>query len=340
MAKPLNLAVLAVLTCSVIGFGQSVGKTTYVSKCAGCHASDGSGNNTIGRSLKTPDIRPLVKGMSDEELRKVILNGRGKMPAIKKMDDDRIRQVVLYLRDVAAGNSESGAAASEPLPNVVAVYRAKCSSCHAQNGTGRTTMGKQLGVPDLTSAAAMSQADQEWARAITGGKGKMPAYAKDLTRVQVNQLVAYIRGLAGGAMTKPPTGVAPPIPVQPRGRDEAATATDSATVNSAAQPPESKPETKTSPPATTKKASPPARQMYVAKCAGCHSSDGSGTGTIGRSLKVPDLRSATVQGKSADQLAETVANGVGKMPAYKKKLTSEQIQTLVGYIRELGSKSH
>ena len=78
--------------------------------------------------------------------------------------------------------------------------------------------------------------------------------------------------------------------------------------------------------------------MYVAKCSACHSSDGWGTGTIGKSMKIPNLASLQVQAKSDEALAEVISNGVGRMPAYKKKHSPQQIELLVAYIRELGKK--
>ncbi len=80
------------------------------------------------------------------------------------------------------------------------------------------------------------------------------------------------------------------------------------------------------------------RQIYIAKCSACHSSDGSGAGTIGKSMRIPSLTSPQVQGQSDEILASVISNGVGKMPAYGKKYSPEQIQLLVAYIRELARK--
>ena len=54
---------------------------------------------------------------------------------------------------------------------------------------------------------------------------------------------------------------------------------------------------------------------------------------------MPDLRSDEVQKQTDAQLIDSTANGKGKkMPAYKGKLTDDQIKQLVGYIRELAKK--
>jgi cytochrome c6 len=79
--------------------------------------------------------------------------------------------------------------------------------------------------------------------------------------------------------------------------------------------------------------------LYKAKCAGCHSDDGSGSGPTGKQLGVKDLRSDEVQKQTDTQLSDSITNGVGKkMPAYKGKLTDDQIKGLVAYIRDLAKK--
>jgi cytochrome c6 len=79
--------------------------------------------------------------------------------------------------------------------------------------------------------------------------------------------------------------------------------------------------------------------LYKTKCSVCHAADGSGSGPTGKALGVPDLRSDGVQKQTDAQLTDGIANGKGtKMPAYKGKLTDDQIKGLVSYIRELGKK--
>jgi cytochrome c6 len=79
--------------------------------------------------------------------------------------------------------------------------------------------------------------------------------------------------------------------------------------------------------------------LYKSKCAACHGPDGSGNTPAGKSLGVPDLRSDEAQKQTDAQLIDATANGKGKkMPAYKGKLTDDQIKQLVGYIRELAKK--
>jgi cytochrome c6 len=70
----------------------------------------------------------------------------------------------------------------------------------------------------------------------------------------------------------------------------------------------------------------------------CHAENGSGDSPSGKALKAKDLRSEEVQQESDAALAEAIAKGKGKMPAFRTKLKPDDIKSLVAYIRSLASK--
>jgi alcohol dehydrogenase (cytochrome c)/quinohemoprotein ethanol dehydrogenase len=74
---------------------------------------------------------------------------------------------------------------------------------------------------------------------------------------------------------------------------------------------------------------------FKANCIVCHGEDGAGS-RLGKSLQVPDLRSQEVQKKSDAELAQTISEGKGHMPSFKRVLDPEQVPAVVGYVRELG----
>jgi mono/diheme cytochrome c family protein len=76
-----------------------------------------------------------------------------------------------------------------------ATYKAKCAMCHGADGKGETPTGKSLKVKDFASDEVQKQTDADLGAAISGGKGKMPAY-KTLTPDQVKDLTAYVRAFA------------------------------------------------------------------------------------------------------------------------------------------------
>ena len=81
-----------------------------------------------------------------------------------------------------------------------------------------------------------------------------------------------------------------------------------------------------------------ASDLFKSKCSICHSADGSGSGPVGKSLNIPDLRSDVVQKNSDGDLIGIVTSGKNKMPAQKDKLTDDQIKQLVSFVRELAKK--
>jgi len=85
----------------------------------------------------------------------------------------------------------TGSAGAE---DTAAVYKTKCLSCHAADGTG-SPIGKKMGARDFHDPELAKQTDQQLNDAIAKGKNKMPKYDGKLTADQIKQLVAYVREL-------------------------------------------------------------------------------------------------------------------------------------------------
>ena len=80
-----------------------------------------------------------------------------------------------------------------------------------------------------------------------------------------------------------------------------------------------------------------AEKTYKAKCVTCHAADGSGS-QVGQKLGTHDFRSSQVQGESEAEIAQIIAKGKNKMPAYEKTLKPDEIKMLAAYVKELGGK--
>jgi len=74
---------------------------------------------------------------------------------------------------------------------------------------------------------------------------------------------------------------------------------------------------------------------FKAKCAACHGATGAGDTTMGKNLKLRDLGSADVQKQSDADLNGIITKGKGKMPSYDGKLSADQINDLVKFVRTL-----
>lgn len=80
-----------------------------------------------------------------------------------------------------------------------------------------------------------------------------------------------------------------------------------------------------------------AKKLFRSNCASCHGQDGAGT-ALGKSMEVPDLRSEQVQKHTDAELAQVVIQGTNNMPAFKNRLSEDQVHDVVRYVRELGKK--
>jgi len=78
-----------------------------------------------------------------------------------------------------------------------------------------------------------------------------------------------------------------------------------------------------------------ARATFKKSCAGCHSEDGTGglKEVDGKKLKVPNMREGHALNHTDDDFMKQINKGGDGMPAFKDKLTPEQITYLVRFIR-------
>lgn len=90
-------------------------------------------------------------------------------------------------------------------PKADRVWRAKCASCHGEDGKGQTEQGKKMAIRDMTTAAWQKEfTDAQIEQVIVnglkrdkGGKAQEMEGFKDKVRPdQVALLVSYVRALA------------------------------------------------------------------------------------------------------------------------------------------------
>jgi cytochrome c6 len=75
---------------------------------------------------------------------------------------------------------------------------------------------------------------------------------------------------------------------------------------------------------------------YNSKCAKCHGRDGRSKTMRGRLTHSRNLSSGDWQNDVSDErIFNSISNGKGKMPSFKKSLTEAQIDELVKYVRRL-----
>ena len=73
--------------------------------------------------------------------------------------------------------------------------------------------------------------------------------------------------------------------------------------------------------------------VYKANCNTCHGPTGAGDTPAGKMMKAKPLGGADVQKLTDAELTATITNGKGKMPAFGKKLSADDIKAVVTYVR-------
>jgi mono/diheme cytochrome c family protein len=93
------LTAFAILTAVPVR-AQGDGAALYKAKCAACHAADGKGQTSMGKTLKVRDLSSEeVQKQTDAELTAITESGKGKMPAYKgKLTDAQIKDLVAFIR--------------------------------------------------------------------------------------------------------------------------------------------------------------------------------------------------------------------------------------------------
>jgi mono/diheme cytochrome c family protein len=98
------MAAIILSVTPLIAADTAAGKDLYGKKCASCHGAVGEGKDAIAKMLKV-ELKPLaskdVQGKSDADLRKVILEGEGKMKGVKDVDAKSADDIVAYVRTLA-----------------------------------------------------------------------------------------------------------------------------------------------------------------------------------------------------------------------------------------------
>jgi len=79
----------------------AAGKAIFKNRCQTCHGANGEGNEMLSKALGAhiPAMNSdQVQGKSDDEIKAVITQGKGKMTAIKGLSDEGIANVIAFVR--------------------------------------------------------------------------------------------------------------------------------------------------------------------------------------------------------------------------------------------------
>jgi mono/diheme cytochrome c family protein len=100
MRSMLIVLSLAAAASSIQAADVAAGKAAYDKSCKSCHGADGTPNASVAKMMKV-DIKDLkspdVQAASDDDLKKIITDGKGKMKALPAAAGSAA-DIVAYIR--------------------------------------------------------------------------------------------------------------------------------------------------------------------------------------------------------------------------------------------------
>lgn len=94
---------LAAAATTAQAANATAGKAAYNKSCKSCHGADGTANPAIAKMFKV-DIKDLkspdVQATSDDDLKKIISDGKGKMKPVAGVSGAAVDNVVAYIRSL------------------------------------------------------------------------------------------------------------------------------------------------------------------------------------------------------------------------------------------------
>jgi len=97
---PFVLAVILIITgSSALAADAKAGKAVYMKACRSCHGTAGAPNAATAKMLKVEmrDLKVAVSSLSDPDIRKIIVDGKGKMVATKGVAGADLDNVIAYM---------------------------------------------------------------------------------------------------------------------------------------------------------------------------------------------------------------------------------------------------
>jgi cytochrome c5 len=106
----MNKAITGLAIVATLGLARAAaadaaaGAALYTKKCATCHGKQGEGNPKMEKMLNVA-IKPLsdkdVQAKSDDQLKKEMIEGVGKMKPVKGLTDTDAGEILLHVRSLA-----------------------------------------------------------------------------------------------------------------------------------------------------------------------------------------------------------------------------------------------
>ncbi len=313
--------------------------------CSVCHGEDGTGSAIRKALPNIPDFTNLAWQVAQTEMAIVNQIDYGSLPLMPafryKLTREEIQGLAIYVRSLAGRKTDGPAVPVVAHVSPVMVYQTYCFACHDTTGKGNPLIRKSMPeLPDFTAAAwQKSRTDKDLSHSVLEGKGKFMLPMKDkLGPVNASQMVALVRGFAGGKQVIPLAAPKPPGPPPP----EVLTGPVVAPTPRPTETPTLKVQDEQ--PRLVAPSGELAARIRVGAglfrqfCIVCHGPDGTGNLMRGSMPPIPNFTNRAFQRDHNDaQLLVSILEGKGAlMPANSGRITRDQARDLVAYIRAFG----
>ena len=94
-----------VVLCATAAFAANAkaGQAIFDKSCKSCHGADGTPNAAVAKMMKV-DMKDLksteVQSLSDDDMKKIITEGKGKMKPVKTVSGPAVDDVIAYVRSL------------------------------------------------------------------------------------------------------------------------------------------------------------------------------------------------------------------------------------------------
>jgi mono/diheme cytochrome c family protein len=98
----------------------------------------------------------------------------------------------VLISNQAAQNSNRSPRSTTKLKETKTLFKQHCVKCHGVDGRGQTVDGEIAGAQDFTNKDWQEKvSDERLVNSITYGRGQMPAFAKKLSKEQIQALADF-----------------------------------------------------------------------------------------------------------------------------------------------------
>jgi len=97
------LTVVCLSAAAAFAADASAGQADYARACKSCHGADGTPNPAIAKMMKVDmkDLKaPEVQAMSNDDIKKIITGGKGKMRPVTSVSGAALDDVAAYIHTI------------------------------------------------------------------------------------------------------------------------------------------------------------------------------------------------------------------------------------------------